>query len=223
MHHAPGNRGISLSVSASQNPSPRILLVHGLLNADWWLRPLAAALRREGYEPRLFGYPSVLGGPAQAIPRLAERLRVGGVAAIVGHSLGGLIALEALRAAPDAGIRRVVCLGSPLRGSATARTIASRAWSRPLLGRSAPMLQAGLRDWDGEAEVGVIAGDVPRGLGRLFSRFEGTSDGTVGVEETCLPGIADHCIVHCSHTGLVFSRDVVAQTLVFLREGRFRR
>ena len=199
----------------------KVLLVHGLLNAGWWLRPMAARLQGEGFKTELFGYPSVLGGPERAVPRLAERLQAGDFEAIVGHSLGGLIALEALRLQPGAGIRRVVCLGSPLRGSSTARSIAGRVWSRPLLGRSATMLQAGLQDWDGVAEVGVVAGDVPRGLGRLFSRFDGASDGTVGVEETRLDGLCDHCVVHCSHTGLVLSPLAVRQTAHFLRHGRF--
>ena len=199
----------------------KILLVHGLLNADSWLRPLAARLRRHGFETEVFGYSSLLDGPQRAVPRLVERLRTSHVDGLVGHSLGGLIALEALRSAPDLAVPRVVCLGSPLCGSLTARNLAGRAWTRPLLGRSAPLLQAGLQCWDGRAEVGVVAGDVARGLGRLFARFEGGSDGTVGLEETRLPGVADHCIVHCSHTGLVFSEDAVAQAAHFLRHGRF--
>ena len=201
--------------------SGRVLLVHGLLNADWWLRPLAAQLRREGFAPALFGYPSVRGGPDEAIPRLAERLSGGGFDAVVGHSLGGLVTLEALRLAPDAGVGRVVCLGSPLRGSATARNVAAARWSRPLLGRSAALLQDGLARWDGAAAVGVVAGDVPRGLGRLFSRFDCASDGTVGVDETRLPGLADHCVVHASHTGLVFSPLAARHAAHFLRHGRF--
>lgn len=199
----------------------KVLLVHGLLNADSWLRPLAARLRRHGFETEVFGYSSLLDGPQRAVPRLVERLRKSPVDGLLGHSLGGLIALEALRSAPDLAVPRVVCLGSPLCGSLTARTLAGRAWTRPLLGRSAPLLQAGLHGWDGPAEVGVVAGDVARGLGRLFARFEGGSDGTVGIEETRLPGVADHCIVHCSHTGLVFSEDAVAQAAHFLRHGRF--
>ena len=199
----------------------KVLLVHGLLNAGWWLRPMAARLEGEGFKTELFGYPSVLGGPERAVPRLAERLQAGDFEAMVGHSLGGLIALEALRLQSGAGIQRVVCLGSPLRGSATARTIAGRAWSRPLLGRSAALLASGLGGWDGSAEVGVVAGDVARGLGRLFSRFDGASDGTVGVEETRLDGLCDHCVVHSSHTGLVLSPLAVRQTAHFLRHGRF--
>lgn len=199
----------------------KVLLVHGLLNAGWWLRPMAARLEGEGFKTELFGYPSVLGGPERAVPRLAERLQAGDFEAIVGHSLGGLIALEALRLQPQAGVRRVVCLGSPLRGSSTARSIAGRVWSRPLLGRSADLLASGLGGWDGPADVGVVAGDVARGLGRLFSRFEGASDGTVGVEETRLDGLCDHCVVHSSHTGLVLSPLAVRQTAHFLRHGRF--
>ena len=199
----------------------KVLLVHGLLNADWWLRPLATRLRAAGFETELFGYASVLGGPERAIPRLAERLRGGGFDAVVGHSLGGLIALEALRTAPDASVARVVCLGSPLRGSLAARRLAARAWTKPLLGRSAGLLQGGLEGWGGTAQVGVVAGDVARGMGRLFARFDSGSDGTVGLDETRMPGIADHCIVHSSHTGLVFSREAVAQAAHFLRHGRF--
>ena len=203
--------------------SGKVLLVHGLLNADSWLRPLAARLRRQGFETELFGYSSLLDGPQRAVPRLVERLRQSPADALLGHSLGGLIALESLRSAPDLVVPRVVCLGSPLRGSLTARNLAGRVWTRPLLGRSASLLQVGLQRWDGPTEVGVVAGDVAHGLGRLFARFEGGSDGTVGLEETRLPGLADHCIVHSSHTGLVFSGDAVAQAAHFLRHGRFER
>ena len=200
-----------------------MLLVHGLLNADWWLLPLAVRLRAEGFETELFGYSSLLDGPQRAVPRLVQRLAMNRIEAIVGHSLGGLIALEALRAAPDARVARVVCLGSPLRGSLTARNLAARPWTRPLLGRSAGLLQGGLERWDGAAEVGLVAGDVARGVGRLFARFDGDSDGTVGLDETRLPGLADHCVVHSSHTGLVFSREAVGQAAHFLRHGRFER
>lgn len=180
----------------------RLLLVHGLHNARWWLVPLTARLRSQGFEPESFGYASVVGGPEPAVRALVERLRDAPVDGVVGHSLGGLIALEALRQAPDAAVSRVVCLGSPLRGSRIARAVAARAWTRPLLGRSATLLQAGLASWEGPAALGVVAGDVAQGMGRLFARFDGASDGTVALEETRLPGLADHCVVHCSHAGL---------------------
>ena len=54
----------------------KVLLVHGLLNATSWLRPLAARLRAHGFAPELFGYSSLLDGPQRAVPRLVERLRL---------------------------------------------------------------------------------------------------------------------------------------------------
>ena len=199
----------------------RVLLVHGLLNSNFWLAPLAWRLRREGFEAEIFGYPSVLGGADKAVARLREKLLHERFDALVGHSLGGLVALEALRPAPAPSVSRVVCIGSPLRGSGTACNLASHAWTRLLLGHSAHLLQSGLAPWSGQAEVGVIAGDVPRGMGRLFSRFDCPSDGSVSIDETRLAGITDHCVVHNSHTGLVFSKQAVAQAVHFLREGRF--
>lgn len=200
----------------------RVLLLHGIWNAKAWLRPLASRLRAAGFETEIFGYSSVFGGPDVAVPRLIARLRGSEPVAIVGHSLGGLIALEALHRAPDLPVTRVVCLGSPLRGSGAARGLAQRAWAMPALGRSARLLQDGFPGWEGKPEVGVVAGDVPHGLGRWFARFDGDSDGTVGVEETRLAGLADHCVVASSHSGLVFSADAARQAVAFLRDGRFQ-
>ena len=142
--------------------------------------------------------------------------------ALVGHSLGGLIALESLRQAPDLAVSRVVCLGSPLRGSLTARNLAARRLGPAVAGPQRRPAARRLQCWDGTA-----AGRrgrrrrAPVGMGRLFARFDGGSDGTVGLEETRLPGLADHCTVHSSHTGLVFSQDAVRQAAHFLRHGRF--
>ena len=199
----------------------RVLLLHGLFNPAWWLVPLAGGLRKAGLEVDVFGYPTLAGGSERAIVRLQARLRAAPVDAIVGHSLGGLVALEALRLAPDVDVARVVCLGSPLRGSAVAAALADRRWGAALLGRHAALLRAGVPAWQGAAAVGVVAGHTPRGLGRLFAELDGEHDGTVAVAETRLPGIAAHCVVQASHTGLVVSAEARRQVLRFLQEGRF--
>jgi pimeloyl-ACP methyl ester carboxylesterase len=197
-----------------------VLLLHGIWNARAWVGPLAWRLRARGFQVETFGYSSVLGGPEVAVPQLLERLQQRGPVSLVGHSLGGLVALEALRQAPGLQVERVVCLGSPLRGSGTARTLAEHGWAAAL-GRSSELLLDGLPDWQGEAKVGLIAGCVPHGLGSLLGALEGDSDGTVALAETRLPGLADHCVVRCSHSGLVFSLDAARQTAQFLRHGRF--
>lgn len=205
-------------------PAPhRVLLLHGIWNARAWLAPLAARLRAEGFRPEVWGYPSVVGGPERALPALIERLRREPGIDIVGHSLGGLMALEALRRAPELRVGRVVCLGSPLRGSGTARALGGRRWASPILGRSADLLRRGFDAWDGRAEVGMVAGSVPRGIGRLLAAVGEDSDGTVGLAETRLPGLCDHCLVASSHSGLVLSAAAARQTAAFLRGGRFER
>lgn len=78
-----------------------MLLVHGIWNTAHWLLPLARRLRGDGLAPALFGYASVLGGPAQAVPQLIARVRSSGAQLLVCHSLGGLMALQALCDAPD--------------------------------------------------------------------------------------------------------------------------
>jgi pimeloyl-ACP methyl ester carboxylesterase len=196
----------------------RILLLHGIWNAKSWLAPLARRLRSEGFDVDVFGYPSVFGGPEVAIARLIERLSVSQPINLVGHSLGGLVGLEALRREPDLPVPRMVCIGSPLCGSEAARRLSRHS---PLLGRSANLLQQGCEPWQGRTEVGMVAGTIARGMGRLFVRFDGESDGTVAVAETRLPGLADHCTVPASHTGLVFSADAARQAAHFLRGGRF--
>lgn len=198
----------------------RLLLVHGLWNSRHWLAPLAWRLRRDGYEVQTFGYASVFGGARAALPYLIERIAGNGVTGLVGHSLGGLLALQALRQQPGLPVRRVVCLGSPLRGSSAARGLAGgrAGW---LLGRSADWLGAGLEPWDGPAEVGVIAGTVARGFGRMFGHLDDVSDGTVALAETRLDGVRDHCVVAASHSGLVLSPEVARQTACFLRAGHF--
>ncbi|HRN62476.1 MAG TPA: alpha/beta hydrolase [Luteimonas sp.] len=212
----------SRTPAADPHADPRpVLLIHGIWNAKLWLAPLAAKLRAAGFDPETWGYPSVVGGPEQALPALVERLRREPGLDIVGHSLGGLMALEALRREPGLPVGRIVCLGSPLRGSETARVLGAHRWSAPVLGRSAGLLVRGVERWDGKAEVGMIAGDVPHGVGRLLGAVDRDSDGTVAVAETRLPGLCDHCLVASSHSGLVLSPEAARQTVAFLRHGHF--
>jgi len=200
--------------------NPPVLLLHGIWNARAWVGPLAWRLRARGFSVDTFGYASVFGGPDVAVPQLLQRLKDSGPVSLVGHSLGGLVALEALRQQPDLPVSRVVCLGSPLRGSGTARSLAEHGWSLAL-GRSGDLLLDGLPAWEGRARVGLIAGSVPHGLGSLLGAIGEASDGTVALDETQLPGLADHCVVPASHSGLVFSPEAARQTAAFLRDGHF--
>jgi pimeloyl-ACP methyl ester carboxylesterase len=165
---------------------------------------------------------SVAAPPEQAINRLRKRIRsLGpGPVHVVGHSLGGILALLACRD-DDLPQGRIVCLGSPLNGSGAARGLTHRWGGDMLLGRSRELLEHGLDRWDGAREVGMIAGRMPVGLGAFVGALGDEHDGSVGVEETRLPGLAGHCVLETSHSGMLVSADVARQVAVFLRDGRF--
>ena len=61
------------------------------------------------------------------------------------------------------------------------------------------------------------------GLGRFFARFDGESDGTVGVNETRIAGATDFTTVPTGHMGLVVSSKVAREAGTFLRDGHFSR
>src|SRR5688572_31423279 len=108
-----------------------VVVVHGLwLNGlEFFL--LRDRLRQAGFAPANFHYPSMHATLAEAADGLAARLRAfAGTAHVVAHSLGGLVACEAFARHAGLPAGRVVLLGSPIRGSRTARAVASH-WYGP--------------------------------------------------------------------------------------------
>lgn len=200
-----------------------VVLLHGLWMRPLVLAPLARQLRGEGFEVSVHGYPSLSRSAEAIIGELRARVAAlrGRTVHLVGHSLGGLIALQALRDERGLPPGRVVCLGSPLLGSRTARAVSAWPLAPWLVGRSGTLLREGVPPWRGEREVGAIAGHAPFGLGALAGAVRGPGDGTVAVEETHLPGLSDHALVATSHTGLIYSRVVGRMAARFLRQGRF--
>ena len=209
-----------------------IVYVHGL-----WQRGAEAVLLRRrlardlGADVRTFSYPSVAADATTHARALAEYLRAirADTLHLVGHSLGGLVIVklfeehsEALEQLPRG---RIVLLGSPLRGSLTARNLARLPFGKTIMGRAVgeELLVPRERRWIARRDLGLIAGDRGVGLGRLVGRLGGASDGTILVEETQIEGAADRVVLRVSHTGMVFSAAVARQAGVFLNMGRFSR
>jgi pimeloyl-ACP methyl ester carboxylesterase len=203
-----------------------VVLVHGIWLARLAVVPLQQRLRRAGFDVHILSYPSVRGTPAENAARLRallERLTAP-VVHVVGHSLGGVVALHLQAERPPARLGRCVLLGTPTRGSAVAHLLARSRFTRHLLGKSTERGLLGEAPPHGGAhDVGVIAGAQALGAGRLFSALQGPSDGTVAVAETWLAGARDHVTLPVSHTGLLFSRGVADAVAAFLRTGRFPR
>lgn len=201
-----------------------IILLHGLWMRGFALGLLHRRLIEQHFSVHRFDYLSVAATQERILGRLHAQMAAYAPDAVhlVGHSLGGLLALRACLDARELPPGRIVCLGSPLQGSAAARAFAG--WGRGgevLLGHNRALLEQGLERWDGAREVGVIAGRMPVGLGAVLGHLQGEHDGTVAVSETRLPGLTDHCVIETSHTGLLLSAEAARQAVEFLRHGHF--
>lgn len=202
----------------------KLLLLHGIWMRSpslWWLE---RRLRAAGFDTARFDYASVFGAPSRTVDALRARLRAagGGPVHLVGHSLGGLVAIAACREAGDLPPGRILCLGSPLAGSAAARAVDRWPGLRALAGGWREVLLRGAGALPPGREVGVIAGTRSLGLGALMARLPRPHDGTVALAETQVEGIADHLAVDASHTGMLLDPAVATAAARFLREGRFR-
>ena len=72
-------------------------------------------------------------------------------------------------------------------------------------------------------DLGIIAGD--RSIDLLFSWFvlTGKNDGKLAVEETKLPGMKDHIVLHATHTFMPSNPKVIKQATNFLQFAEFLR
>jgi pimeloyl-ACP methyl ester carboxylesterase len=208
-----------------------VVYVHGL----WLPGHEGFLLRRRvgralGAETRSFSYASVGCGLDENALALKQYLRTiqADTVHLVAHSLGGLVVLKLFEpgvVAGDLGFApgRIVFLGSPVRGSRSAQRFARLPFGRRLLGLTAAdtLLVSRERRWSGARDLGVIAGDMSVGAGRLLGPMGAPNDGTVLVEETDLPGAAQQLRMRVNHSGMPFSALVARQTAAFLREGQF--
>jgi pimeloyl-ACP methyl ester carboxylesterase len=214
--------------AGAMNNNETVILVHGL-----WMTGVESGLIRHrlqsdhNFDARQFSYRTISDGLSDNVALLRDFIREtpGDVVHVVGHSLGGVLAVHTQMQFPEPRPGRIVCLGSPLRGSLAARAVAGLPFGLDILGRTLrdAVLSGGLPGYHGAREVGVIAGTFGFGLGLVIENLPEPNDGTVAVVETQLPGITDHIGMHVSHTGLLVSRAVVEQTAWFLRHGRFSR
>jgi pimeloyl-ACP methyl ester carboxylesterase len=204
------------------------ILVPGLWQSGLELFVMKRRLQADGALRALFfSYPTVVGTMSNHVRRLIDCARAHQAEQLhfVGHSLGGLVVLRALEVTDDLPPGRAVLLGSPLQGSRTAQSLARLPFGRALLGGALTQecIDWSPREWSGRREVGVIAGSMGFGVGRLLANLDDAHDGTVMVEETRLPGAKDHLVVAASHTGLLLSAQVAEQTRYFLERGTFKR
>ena len=217
---------------AHSHAREHVVLVHGLWFGSWLLSLLRWRLRRAGFTVHRVDYSTVrddLRTAAARVQAVVAPLAAAPAVHLVGYSLGGIVIRAYLHFYPTAPAGRIVTLGSPHHGSHAAQSLARvrlGRWSvgRSLLGRCiGELLARAPTQWPLPArDLGVIAGELSAGLGRVFPGMPRPNDGTVAVSESALPG-CPFLLLPVSHLGLVLSARVAQATASFLRSGRFDR
>jgi pimeloyl-ACP methyl ester carboxylesterase len=201
-----------------------VILLHGLWVPAAVMTPLAARLSAKGYRCHLFSYSGRARPLAAHAERLARYAHDVGSAHFVGHSLGGLVILETLQRHAGVQAGRVVLLGTPVRGNFAGRRLGQHDWGRWFLGSTRALWSEGhAARWTRPEPLGVIAGTLPLGLGRLFGPLPGPNDGVVRLEETEVEGMRERVVLRVGHSAMLLSARVAAQVVAFLRDARFTR
>jgi pimeloyl-ACP methyl ester carboxylesterase len=173
-------------------PCRDVLVLPGFLSGDWATAPLRGALAAVGHRVQGWGMGRNLGVRPGVFEALETRLidaaaSAGQPVALIGWSLGGLLAVELARRWPQA-VRQVITLGSPVSGD----LYANNAW--PLYQRVAGhSIAAPPIDWQ--------PGALPA---MPFTAIAARGDGIVSPASAhARPGpMVENMIVPGSHAGL---------------------
>jgi pimeloyl-ACP methyl ester carboxylesterase len=183
-------------------------------------------LQRAGYRTKRYWYSSISKTLEQNVDRLAEFMErlPGEEIHVVAHSFGGVLTHQYFMSRSGQRPGRIVALGSPFNGCWTARRVAELfPMRRFTLGKSiTETMNSPRAPWTLPRDFGVIAGTMPFGLGTFLGSMPGVNDGTVGIEETRLPGATDHIDFPVNHFGLLASDAVAREVNAFLEDGRFQ-
>jgi triacylglycerol lipase len=221
----------TLTSSATMSTRETIVLVHGLGRTRLSLNWLSRQFEKAGYTVINIGYPSTRMSIAESARHVRGQLTTAfnsteGRLHFVTHSLGGIIVRQLLRDHRPVNLGRVVMLAPPNQGSeVTDRLAKLRAyrWATGPAGQelgtdpsSTPNLLGPV-----DYEVGIIAGRAS--LNPVFSAWiQGPNDGKVSVARATVAGLRDLFVVRRSHTFLMLSREVAAQSLHFIARGQFQ-
>lgn len=225
--------GFLAATPAAATPGPPVVLLHGLLRSSASMVRLAESLEEAGFRVCNVGYPSrhhrieVL-----AVDYVAPAIRrcfPGETAPVdfVTHSMGGIVVRQLASAGALPAFGRVVMLAPPNHGSELVDEFGHWWIFRRINGPAGNELGTGgdsvpLRLGPAPFEAGILTGD--RTTNPLMSAFlPDRDDGKVTVASAQLDGMKDFLVIPATHTFIMRNALAIAQTIHFLRHGRFER
>lgn len=215
----------------SVNQKECVILLHGLARTAKSLAAMGATLNAEGYMVVNVEYPS----RKHTIEVLANRYISDAIKQcyiastnrihFVTHSMGGILVRFYLKDHNLALLGNVVMLSPPNQGSEVVDKLGSLPGFYLLNGPAGQQLGTGetmLPKQLGAVNypVGVITGNKSINL-VLSMLIPGNDDGKVSVENAKLTGMTDFLVVQHTHPFIMNSKNMIRQTLIFLRYAKF--
>ena len=195
-------------------------LVHGIFMRPFVMRLLAKRLQKEGYEVEIFSYP-FYPKKKHLTDDFLQKVSEYKPEVVVGHSLGGNIIAHQLSEINER-VKSVICLGSPLAGSAIAKKIKEGCLSFIIPKFASEILIQPVMLPAFSPTVAIIAGTKNTvGFRLVFPVLTGSNDGTVAAAETKRPNLMHRIEMPVGHTSMLWSPHVVKEIIHFIENGYF--
>ncbi len=217
------------------HPTPQctnIVLIHGLYQNSFIMKPLGKRLKKIGYQIHYFDYPTLKQSLADNITSLTTYLQqFTEPFTIIGHSLGCVLTRYTLKQASFPKLTAVIAITPPFHGSRIVQYLSDHH-SGFLIGKSETALmpnQQQSQHWDSPTPLGIIAGTQNKGpssllledLTNTIEKNSLLSDGTVYLDETKIAGFTDFITLHKSHTMILFDEQLPLLCDHFIRHHNF--
>jgi pimeloyl-ACP methyl ester carboxylesterase len=219
-----------MNVQKGLTTSPRVVLLHGLLNRPFVMGRLKKMLEEKGFRVFNWGYASTkktIQENASNLKDYVDGLDGDGPIHFVGFSMGGIIARYYLSKTPPEPLGRLVQIAPPNHGSDMVNRLRRWAVFRWVFGTTAfEQMRPEHPFWKTcgvpACDIGIVYGGRRNGEG-FNPLLIGDNDGTVSAHSALLPEARDTLRVPGQHTLLVWSKKVAEQTAHFLVHGRFEK